>query len=105
MAAITPFEKERLQLRSITSWKRVAISTSVAVFLAFISGTLSGAHFVWSAYSVVMGIFAAIAFLFAFASVVVTFYYEMRAQFEYGSSLLYKSALPFDRFVVRDILQ
>jgi len=105
MAAITPTEKERLQLRSVTSWKRVTISTSIAMLLAFVSVTFSDIHFVWTAFSVVMGIFAAIAFLFAFTSVAVTFYYEIWAQFDYGSSQLYKSDLPLDRFVVRDALQ
>jgi len=105
MEPITAIEKEGLALRSITSWKRVAISTGLATILAYISGTLSAAHFVWFAFSVIMGASAVIAFLFAFTSVAITFYYEIRAQFDYGSSLFYKSSLPFDLFVVRDILQ
>lgn len=105
MTAITPVEIEGIRLRSLTSWKRVAIATGIAVILGYVSGTLSGAHIYWLAFSAIMGMGGIICMLFAVASIAVTMYYEYEARDRFDTSLFSRTQLPFDRFVVRDILK
>lgn len=105
MSAITPIEIEGIRLRSITSWKRVAIATALAMLLAYISGTLSGAHLYWRAFSAIMGMCGIICMLFALASIAITMYYEYEARDRYDTSLFERTQWPFDRFVIRDVLK
>jgi Na+/melibiose symporter-like transporter len=105
MPEITKTEIEGLRVRSITSWKRVAIATFIAVFLGYVSGTLSGAHFHWWAFSAVMGMLGVIAFLFAILSIVMTMYYEHEARQRYDTSWFCRTQFPIDRFIMTDVLK
>ena len=105
MATISQREIEDISLRTYASWRRIVLSTALAMLLAFVSGTLAGAHMYWWAFSAVMGMCAGIAFLFAFLSLVVTMYFDYEARHRWDTSLFVRTQLPLDRFVARDVLK